>query len=652
MPAVLFLMLHSTIALGSGWMIISRLDIKNQLGHYERLLFSFLTGYGVIYYAVFAVGIFRLDVFSMSAVMFGLGVIAVVGLRAMPWSKIVSLAFGEIRKSSGNYWRIVLMILISVISVTSLLQGLAPPNDYDSLMYHISFPQYDVEIGRISVPWDRSLAHTFFPALMGNQSRLALTLSSAGAAQMVHGVLGIACAFAISLLMRRLGYRIVTALLAAVIFLSIRVVVWEMGSVEVDVPLAAFSVSAVLVYVIYRHSEEPGLGLLFGISVGLGILTKFHGFAIALSFGLVIVFDIVRKNKSVLLSAVGPLTAFALYLPHAIRSWVMTGNPIYPLFNHLFNPDGPKFFSTTPDAYGLGKGLLDVILTPWFIFIKPMHFFDGMIFGTPILLALAPIMLLDIKQIRRWLIPGSVAIVYYIIWFYNMGHTARFLLPLMPIFAGMAAAGAATMWESTHNFKTIRYAFAIVVLVLVVGQGLFVGIYSAIRLPVSIGLTRPLDYHRYTPTLQGASYETCSYISQNLASPERYMSLVFPLSFYCPQGPVVVNYFEDEARWWLTKTQAPEMSLENLIGRLEKTKFKYFLLPKGFENRRNVTGKSQFIPVTPNSFRFAKYFLPAIQKLKPLSVGRFTLVYEGEKVLHELQQLLSSHQNNKLPEKK
>ena len=69
--------------------------------------------------------------------------------------------------------------------------------------------------------------------------------------------------------------------------------------------------------------------------------------------------------------------------------------------------------------------------------------FDGMILGAPLLLALAPLLVFERDRLARWGPALSVALVYYVEWFYLVGQQVRFLLPAFPVFAAMVAAGVA-----------------------------------------------------------------------------------------------------------------------------------------------------------------------------------------------------------------
>ncbi|NQU56552.1 MAG: phospholipid carrier-dependent glycosyltransferase, partial [Rhodospirillales bacterium] len=507
----LFVLVLSFLLVGLGWSLIMRLDPAGRFNSGERLALAFLIGCFGVYYGVFLIGLFRLDAISMWSLVAVIALAAAPGIQRMPWGLFLEHLRDETRVAKTDPWVGGLWLTLILIALSSLLQGMAPPNDYDSLMYHMSQPQFDIEMGRLSIPWDRALGTELFPAMAGHLSRLSLATMNAGVAQMLHGVLGLVAALGAAMLTGRLGFGRCAALLTAIFFLATRVVIWEMGSVEVDVPLAAFTVLAILSYHSFRQSGDTGAAILFGLMIGGGILVKYHGFIVALSFGPIIAHDLFRRRVAFIPALLGPLVALLTLLPHTMRNFLITGNPVYPLLNKIFNPDKHEFFQMWSGGYGTGRDLVDFLSTPWNMFISPMHLFDGMIFGAPFLLAFAPLLILDPKNLRRWSPILVVAGCYYLGWFYLLDGQVRFLLPIMPVLAAMAAVGVGVMWRSIGNRVVLRAAFLSIAMILAVNQALFVGIYSLLRLPVALGFMDPSTYHLKTPTMNGAFYETCGY---------------------------------------------------------------------------------------------------------------------------------------------
>lgn len=655
MTSVLFVLASSIILSGVGWSLVARLERSARLSIGERLGLSFATGCFASYLGVYVVGHYRYDGPSMWGLSALLLVLSLPGLRAMPWRTFRALTVAEVSNVKQDKWLALLWLVLIIIGLSSLLQGMAPPNDYDSLMYHLSFPLYDLESGRLSIPWDRGMPHALFPELARHLSRIALATMNASAAQMLHGMLALTAALGSAMLVRRLGYGKQVALGAAIMYLSIRAVIWQMGSVEVDVPLGAFMILAVICYLALRDtcylalrdsgtsSGSVGLAVLFGLMIGCGILVKYHGFMVAMAFAPLIAYDLVRRRVALTTALLGPLVAVVALLPHMVRDFAITGNPVFPLFNEIFNPGKPQFFQGTASAYGTGRGLFDLLTTPWSMFVLPMHYFDGMVYGAPYLLAFAPLIMLDRSRFSNWGPTLGILALYYIGWFYLVGQQVRFFAPAWPILAAVAAAGVASIWAALKGHRGLKAIFVTAALVLAINQSLFVGIYSLVRLPVALGLMDPATYHKKTPTMDGAFYGSCGFIQDNLKAGALYYSNLQPHSFYCPQASTVHVYFPDEAKWWLESEIPPkEPSLANFIERAEQAPLRYFLVPvKSYKRSGNKTAKSVFEKIDLTKSRHGRYLQPVFDTLTPLYEGTYTAVYDGPQVIAGLKKLLA-----------
>ncbi len=635
MISVLFIAAFAPVCAGLGWSMIARCDREAALTTPERLAAAFVVGTLAIYFAVFAVGPFRLDKMSMGIVALVAAVLAIPGLRAMPWAAIRT-GGREVLAQARDPWIAVLWLAVFGIGASSFLQGLAPPNDYDSLMYHLAIPQYDVESGRITPAWGHGLANAFFPAGLYHLYRLALMFADGGAAQMIHGLFGVVAAVATASLARRMGAGPRVALLAAVMFLAVRAVVWEMGTVEGDVGAAAWFALALVVYVAWRARPAAGLLLLLGLLLGGGISTKYHGGVAALAIGALLAVDLVRGRVGLGRVVLVPAIAMAVFLPHLIQSYFLTGNPLFPLFHARIVPGGTAFFGVTDTAYGTGRGLFDLLTAPISMSLAPMHFYDGMVLGAPFLLALAP---LSFLVRRRLVLAGpvlSAAFVFYALWFYFLGHQVRFLMSIYPIFAAFAAIGAGALWERTAPVAWARAGFVFLTGTLVLNQALFVGAYTALRLPVSLGLQSPEAYHR-TPTMNGAAYVPCMYVRAHLAPGEKYLSLVTPHFYYCPQASAQLRFLPGEEKTWLRADGAlPPLSPAEFAVFFEANAFRFVIITLSRENRRNDTGESRRATADWSADRFGRFVAPAIGSLTPLSQDAFVAVYDGRAVLAEL----------------
>ncbi len=627
----------SLIVSGLGWSLVMRLDGRGKLSNGERIGLSFLVGCLVVYLGVAFIGPWQLDSISMSALATALLAMSIPGLRSIPWYGFANSIGAELTTWRSDKWSGLLWIIAAIIGLSAIIQGLAPPNDYDSLLYHLALPRFDVDLGYMDVPWDRSILQILMPAFGGNLTRFVLPFSGDGTAQAIHGLFGLVAALGTALLVRHFDYGKATALLAAIMFLSIRAVVWEMATAETDVLLAASTIFSLLVYLKWRETPSAGHGILFGLLIGISILVKLQGFVIAAAIAPLIIYDLFQNRRNTLQALIGPLVAFIVITPHLLKTYYLTGNPLFPMFNLVFNPGTRDLMTGFNSIYGTGNGVFDLLISPWVVSIMPMHYFDGMVLGAPYLLALCPLALLTPNK-RRLLPVLSVVTVYYVFWFYTLSQQVRFLIHVGPVFAALAAVGAAQLWQETLSSVVLKRFFLAVVLVLSLNQAAFVGIYAAIRLPAAVGLMNAEEFHERTPTMTGAHYKTCSFIANNLKAGERYFSEAIGfVSYYCPQAAAVRNYFPDEAKWWLKRDAPPEMSRQDFIKNAEKMNIRFFMTSENFESRRNISGKS--VIVNRAASRVSAYLQPAYKSLEPLIKGKFTAVYDGPEVIKALKEL-------------
>jgi hypothetical protein len=638
MASTLFVVTFALVMTGLGWLLMVRLDRSEFLSGLERLAVSFTIGCYVLYLGVFFIAPYRLDSTSMWTLFAACFGVALFGLRRVPWRRAADALRFEANELTTNRWLAFLWILAVAIAASSLIQALAPPNDYDGLAYHLAFPRLDVELGRAVVNLKTGWVATFFPALGSNLTRISLVLADAGAAQMIHGLFGIIGAMAAAALVRRVGYGKEAALTAAILFLSIRMVIWQMGSAETDVPVGALAVLALLVYLATRDIKSVGLEIIFGLMVASTILMKYHGLATTLALVPLILYDLLTRRKSPRLFVIGPMVALVAIMPHLIRDYVLTGNPLFPLMNGIFNPDMPNILHNLSANFGTGRGLIDVLSAPWNIFILPTHYFDGMVIGAPYLLALCPLILLDRRTARKWLPVLSYVLGYYLIWFWLLSQQVRFLAPVMPVLAALAAVGVATCWNKVHDIAVLKAAFIGLLAVLAINQSMFIGIFSIIRLPAAVGLMSPAAYHNKTPTMGGAYYSTCTYIDNHLRDGEKFFVFAPFISYYCPQASASLKYFADEESWWMRSKTPPQISQHEFLRRLNQINFRYFLVQLKTESRGREASKAVVLDIDLSKHRFGTYLQQAFVSLSPLQTDRYSAVYDGSQVLDFLNQ--------------
>lgn len=635
MHAFLFNAVLTVVLIGVGLPMVRRLDGDKRLFAGERAAMAFLVGAALLYFLVFAVGPFRLDVVSMSAVAAVLVLLSLPGLRTVEWGEGLRAARRWISDLSARPGTAALWLCLAGIAVSGLVQGLAPPNDYDSLLYHLALPKYDLERGYIGVPWGHNLPQAFHPEFTRHFTRFLLALSGDGAAQMFHGVIAIFGALGTGAVARRMGLTEEGAILASIVFLATRMVVWQVATAETDLPSASFVILAMSMYLVWRESGKVGHGVLIGLALGAALLTKLYIFVAAICFALLLIWDVARRPGGFVSAAMAPLVSAGLFLPHAIRTFLLTGNPVYPVLNGVFNPDKPNPLEGI--EMGVGHTFPDFLAAPWNISIHATRYFDGMVLGAPFFLAFVPLIFLGRHRFRMLGPIGVFTIVYFAAWFWLLAQHVRYLMPVIPVLSVLTAAGVQAAWQRTEGATAGRLAFAAIFTVVALNQAMFVGIYGVIRLPVAIGLVSPSAYHAKTPGMGGAFYDTCRFISTNLRPGERYLSFLAPHSYYCPQASAILSSFDDDDRWWLNREKPVSLAQDEFIRRLEQANVRYVVVQTSREDRTaGVAQKSEIHSVELGKRLFGAHLVDALQSLTPVFERRYSRVYDGAEVLSAL----------------
>lgn len=632
MMSFIFIILLLAILVGAGWTLVDRIDRAGLVTLPERWLASFCLGCLVMYCAIFAVGLIRLDRISM------IGVLTGGALLAHPaWHRAMRVAvpiLAQWRKAAQDNRAATLIWALVAISLLSLLiQGMAPPNDYDSLNYHISIPQRDLEQGFIGPDW-YAWTFSFFPALSEHLYRLALAVGGEPAAQPVTGLFGIFLALSTATLVRRLGFGAVTAALAALMVVSVRATVWELATCEVEVQLAVFTALAMLCYMGWRERGEWPWMILFGAALAAGILVKYHGFVVAACFVPLILWDLIRRRLPIGPVIAAAVVAITLLLPHMLRNVYYTANPIFPMLHNVLVKDGPVFFPPGVDGFGRERTLLNFLRVYWDVSILPTYYFDGAMLGAPYILAFAPFAVL--MKRRAMVIPMVLmALLFTAAWYWTITKQVRFLITITPFLCALAAMGATLLWQGAARWA--KPVVVVVAMILALNQALFVGIYALLRLPPALGIVSALSYHSKTPTMTGAYYGPCMFMRERLASDQWIISLLVPHSYYCPQARSIVSpALPEEADFWLTDRTLAPLTGPELASHMERYNVAFVVMETSREYKDGSNSAQRLVQTDYSKDRMGMHLVPATRDLTPLYMDSSTVVHDGKAIIAAL----------------
>jgi hypothetical protein len=514
-----------------GLACLKRINISD-LRPLEKLPVSILVGGGALATAFLGLGAGGwLEGWSLA----GAALVAAVAVRRR---------FGEharlVRGASAELAALVPVPLLGLFAGVTLLQlvlSLAPPTDYDSLMYHVDVPLEFLHAGTIHLSPDNlhvaqvGLAHMLYLPLLAFAGYAAPAVLELAFAALL--------AVMIAAMLDRLAGREASALAFTTVWGTIAFTL-SAQTAKVDVALVTWLLAGQLMLMHAPKSLRPeAVRCLAGVLVGFAIGVKLHAalYAVALvpmAYGF-------APHPSRVRSRVRGLVVFGLgvaagALPWLVKNWVLLGAPMYPVLAEAHPPPWLQ------EAYGTFESLaipaplaetalararapfnlLDLLLAPGRMTAEA----EGrMYFLHPLTLA-APFALVALQH-RSILAFALPALLYFGgLLLYSRYLNLRYLIPaLIPL----AALGAAVTGVALRKLR----AASPPVLMLVAGVSLLPALLVISRqLSVKNGPEFLLRSQRVTRYLGGVDdYEIRSHIAivnrmnAALARPARVLML-------------------------------------------------------------------------------------------------------------------------------
>jgi hypothetical protein len=250
------------------------------------------------------------------------------------------------------------IILFGIIGCIAILASV-PPVSRDALTHHLFIPKLYIEYGGIyEIP---HIIFSYYPGNLNFLYLIPLYLGNDIIPKFIHFAFALATG---AMIYRYLALRINTAygLLGALFFLSIPVIVRLSSTVYVDLGLIFFLfVSLIYMFKWVEYGFKPKYLIISAVFTGLALGTKYNGLVGLFLLGMFSVFVYARYHagqkmhaaKSIGWCAVFVIVAMIVFSPWMIRNFAWTGNPVYPLYNSVFNPDQGR--AEEPDSENVLK---------------------------------------------------------------------------------------------------------------------------------------------------------------------------------------------------------------------------------------------------------------------------------------------------------
>ena len=478
-------------------------------------------------------------------------------------------------KHGNRYVPVILVGLLGLLVFSIILLSLVPPVSKDELVHHLAVPKlYLKHGGMFEIPF---MPFSYYPMNLDLLYLIPLYFGNDIVPKFIHFSFALLTAgLLFGYLKRRTGSGY--ALFGVVFFLSIPIIVKLSISAYVDLGVLFFSFASLLLLLKWAESGlKRKLLILSGVMAGLAMGTKYNAIVTGVLLTLFVPILYTRHGKgnffrSALQGLLFLSIALLVFSPWMVRNYSWKKNPIYPLYEHKFNPQkspasGEGEDQSQNEAINSGLGVFviregmyhetwwEIALVPIRIFFEgqdgsPKHF-DGKL--NPFLLLLPVFAFWRMREEKEEVrkekkIMLAFIVLFLAIAFFTSDLRIRYIAPIIPVLVVLSVMGAEKLHRAIGKGRRGRgknVVFALLLIALasalayngqyVVGQ--FKEVEPLGYLTGAISRDNYLDRHR-------PEYAAMRFINNQLPQDAKVM-LVFLGSrgYYCDRSYV----YGDEA---------------------------------------------------------------------------------------------------------
>jgi hypothetical protein len=406
-----------------------------------------------------------------------------------------------------------LVTLVTAIVILSCV----PPVAKDELVHHLAVPKLYLKHGGM---YEISfMPFSYYPMNLDLLYLIPLYFGNDIIPKFIHFSFALLTAgLLFGYLKRRMGVNY--ALLGVVFFLSIPIIVKLSISAYVDLGVLFFSFASLLLLLKWVESGfRSKFLILSGTMVGLAMGTKYNAIVTGVLLTLFVPILYARQGKgnfirSAFQGVLFLFIALLVFSPWVMRNYTWKKNPIYPLYEHAFNPQestasGEDQSQNKAINAGLGvfvirKGIYheswwEIALMPIRVFLEgqdgsPKHF-DGKL--NPFLLFLPVFAFWRIREeedrVRRekWVML-AFAVLFFSVAFFTCDLRIRYIGPIIPVLVLLSVMGAEKLLMAIGKGRNAgRKRIALVLLMAALGSALA---YNGRYMVDQFNELRPLEY--------------------------------------------------------------------------------------------------------------------------------------------------------------
>lgn len=464
-------------------------------------------------------------------------------------------------KTNKFYVKTFLIVLLVLLVVSIMILSCVPPVSKDALVHHLAIPKlYLKHGGMYEIPF---MPFSYYPMNLDLLYLIPLYFGNDILPKFIHFSFALLTAWLIFNYLKR-QINIIYALLGVIFFLSIPIIVKLSITVYVDLGLIFFSTASLLLLLKWIEEGFPIKTLMLSASFcGLAMGTKYNGLVTFFLLTLFVPFFYSRYlqgNRPRFLTAAGYgilflFVALLFFSPWMVRNYIWTSNPIFPLYDHWFNPQNAVneqaagIFAFRSLAYQ--EPWWQIVLLPARVFFQGQdgspQYFDGRL--NPFLLFLPFFAFYHIKKDPQILrnekkILLAFACLFFISAFFSSGMRVRYISPMLPPLVLLSIFGIRKMVEAVSGLENQylrRIGFGAFLLIIfitlwlnayyIVNQYKYVNPFSYLNNSVS----RDQYINKYGP-----EYPVVQYINKNLPEDAKILFIYLgKRGYYCDREYVL-----------------------------------------------------------------------------------------------------------------
>lgn len=462
-------------------------------------------------------------------------------------------------RQSWNWLERGALAALLAASGLTLLGTLAPVTSWDACVAHLALPADYTREGHIFT--HPGNVYSGYPHFMHALFAVAFYSGSGGyelPVSLLNWTFGLLACAAVYSLGRRIGTR-QTGLVAAALLATAPIYMDQAGGVGIDLPFVAYTTATLAALAAWRSDGGRPWLVIAALFAGSACGIRHTGYLCALFSGLGALWlapPQTRIRSGLLFAGVAALAA----LPWLARTWLVTGNPVFPLLLSFF-PTSPidHIAISTPgehesiDRAG-GISLWALLRFPWDIIMRPQDY-DGWSKspGGMVLILGVPGLLLGGRRV--WGL-GAYSVTGGIV-FFCFQRLARYMLPF---FTPMMVAAALVVEELPRGRRLVASLLCVAF-----AYGLMLHAAAVhFKVPVVLGMQTRSEYL----TDRVERYEAFQFANEHLGDGAL---LAIDQRTYYLDGPTYQNH-------WSLK-QIAEKDLVEQVSWLHDHHIRYIMLP-------------------------------------------------------------------------